>query len=70
MRHHCAAGKIKGAFLTGKTWNIPADALLPEKGSKKKISGNRISIKLFLSILRLGLPEGLLTAMYFSVDSI
>jgi Fic family protein len=40
VRHHCAAGKIKGAFLTGKTWNIPADALLPEKGNKKKVSGN------------------------------
>ena len=25
-RNYCAAGKIDGAFLTGKTWNIPADA--------------------------------------------
>jgi Fic family protein len=35
-RNYCAAGKITGAFLMGKTWNIPADALLPVK--KKKIS--------------------------------
>lgn len=36
-RHYCASGKIEGAFLTGKTWNIPADASLPKKG-KKRIS--------------------------------
>ena len=24
--NYCALGKIDGAFLTGKTWNIPADA--------------------------------------------
>ena len=34
-RNYCAAGKIDGAFLTGKTWNIPADADLPKKGKKK-----------------------------------
>lgn len=36
-RNYCATGKIDGAFLTGKTWIIPADALLPAKG-KTKIS--------------------------------
>ena len=30
-RNYCATGKINGAFLTGKTWNIPADAPLPRK---------------------------------------
>lgn len=34
VRNYCAAGKIQGAFLTGKTWNIPADAELPHKGKK------------------------------------
>ena len=34
-RNFCAQGKIEGAFLTGKTWNIPADAVLPHKGKKK-----------------------------------
>lgn len=34
-RNYCAAGKIGGAFLTGKTWNIPADAELPPKGKKR-----------------------------------
>ena len=36
-RNYCATGKIEGAFLTGKTWNIPADADLPRR-SKRKMS--------------------------------
>ena len=36
-RNYCATGKIEGAFLTGKTWNIPADAEMPIR-SKKKVS--------------------------------
>ena len=31
-RNYCASGKISGAFLTGKTWNIPADAAMPLRG--------------------------------------
>jgi len=31
VRHYCATGKIDGAFLTGKTWNIPSEATLPKK---------------------------------------
>ncbi len=34
-RNYCATGKIKGAFLTGKTWNIPADATLPKRTKTK-----------------------------------
>jgi Fic family protein len=34
-RNYCATGKIEGAFLTGKTWNIPAEAALPRRGKKK-----------------------------------
>ncbi len=40
VRNYCASGSIKGCFLTGKTWNIPEDAALPEKGSRKKFSDN------------------------------
>ena len=36
VRNWCAAGKVEGAFLTGKTWSIPADAPLPNRGSGKK----------------------------------
>ena len=35
-RNYCASGKIEGAFLTGKTWNIPADAVLPQRGTARK----------------------------------
>ena len=35
VRNYCASGKIDGAFLTGKTWNIPEDAVLPKKRKKK-----------------------------------
>lgn len=34
-RNYCATGKIEGAFLTGKTWNIPAEAALPKRGKMK-----------------------------------
>ena len=34
-RNWCASGKIDGAFLTGKTWNIPADASVPERANAK-----------------------------------
>ena len=34
-RNYCANGKIAGAFLTGKTWNIPSDAFLPERKTLK-----------------------------------
>ena len=34
-RNYCASGKIEGAFLVGKSWNIPADATLPKKGKAK-----------------------------------
>lgn len=35
VRNYCSQGTIEGAFLTGKVWNIPADAELPLKGSRK-----------------------------------
>lgn len=35
VRNWCNAGKMQGAFLAGKTWNIPADAPLPKKGKPK-----------------------------------
>lgn len=30
VRNWCAAGKIDGAFVTGKTWNIPKEAPFPK----------------------------------------
>ena len=37
IRNYCANGKIEGAFLTGKTWNIPTTAT-PLKKEKIKVS--------------------------------
>ena len=37
VRNYCALGKIPGAFLTGKTWNIPEDAQKPDRVNKKVI---------------------------------
>lgn len=34
VRGYCAEGKIAGAFLTGKTWNIPETAEKPERRNK------------------------------------
>ncbi len=34
VRNYCAAGRVSGAFLTGKTWNIPSDAQKPERSNK------------------------------------
>ena len=33
VRNYCVSGKIEGAFLIGKTWNIPEDAVLPSRKS-------------------------------------
>ena len=36
VRNYCAHGRVQGAFLTGKTWNIPENAEKPERTNKKK----------------------------------
>ena len=36
VRNYCAQGRVNGAFLTGKTWNIPENAEKPERSNKKK----------------------------------
>ena len=46
VRNYCANGKIEGAFLTGKTWNIPADAVLPQR------KASRAHVFSLLAILR------------------
>ncbi len=35
VRNYCAQNRIQGAFLTGKTWNIPENAVKPERLNKK-----------------------------------
>jgi Fic family protein len=36
VRNYCAKGRVNGAFLIGKTWNIPEDAQKPERTNKRK----------------------------------
>lgn len=36
VRNYCAQGRVIGAFLTGKTWNIPENSEKPERVNKKK----------------------------------
>jgi Fic family protein len=36
VRNYCAKGRVNGAFLTGKTWNIPENAEKPERSNKRK----------------------------------
>jgi len=35
VRNYCAQGRVPGAFLTGKTWNIPSDATKPERSNAR-----------------------------------
>lgn len=44
VRNYCAQGKISGAFLKGKVWNIPADAVKPKREFKNKINNNLLYI--------------------------
>jgi Fic family protein len=36
VRNYCAQGRVEGAFITGKTWNIPENAEKPERSNKRK----------------------------------
>ena len=35
VRNYCAKGRVPGAFLTGKTWNIPESAKKPARSNQK-----------------------------------
>ena len=36
VRNYCAEGRVSGAYLVGKTWNIPENAEKPERSNKSK----------------------------------
>lgn len=42
VRNYCASGRVSGAFLTGKTWNIPADAIKPKKECSRYHGDNKL----------------------------
>ena len=36
VRNYCAQGRVNGAFITGKIWNIPENAKKPERINKRE----------------------------------
>lgn len=44
VRNYCAAGRVEGAVLVGKTWKIPADAIKPERRNKKETETTLLQI--------------------------
>ena len=46
VRNYCAEGRVCGAFLTGKTWNIPENAAKPERLNKHKTGGTDLLTRL------------------------
>ena len=36
VRQYCADGRVPGAFITGKTWNIPDAAVKPERKPRQR----------------------------------
>ena len=40
VRNYCEQGRIPGAFLTGKTWSVPSNALKPVRENAKSFSEN------------------------------
>ncbi len=46
VRNYCAKNKIPGAFLTGKTWNIPENAEKPQRINKKNDKCQNLLVRL------------------------
>ena len=63
VRNYCAEGRIPGAYLVGKTWMIPSDAVKPER--KPRISDSK---KTLLDILRLEKESKLKGGIYHKVQ--
>ena len=63
VRNYCAEGRIPGAYLVGKTWMIPSDAVKPDR--KARVSNN---IKTLLDILKLEKESKLKGGIYHKVQ--
>jgi len=44
VRNYCAQGRVEGAVLNGKTWQIPENAEKPERSNKKQLSKTLLDI--------------------------
>lgn len=47
VRNYCAEGKIEGAFLAGRTWKIPSEAVMPKRKNTKDVKNFQL-----LNVLR------------------
>ena len=46
VRNYCAQGRVPGAFLTGKTWSIPSDAVKPARTNGRKRAESPLLVQL------------------------
>ena len=58
VRNYCAQGRVPGAFITGKTWNIPADAEKPSRIMSAK-SKQRGLLQVLRDEKNAGMPGGI-----------
>ena len=63
VRNYCASGKIEGAFLTGKTWNIPEDAQRPSRANQHQDIPKNL-----LDVLRLEKANKLTGGIYHKIQ--
>lgn len=59
VRNYCAEGRTPGAFQTGRTWNIPEDAVKPAREPGKQFSDNKL-----LNVLKEQKDSGLRGGIY------
>lgn len=58
VRQYCADGRVCGAFLAGKTWNIPDDAEKPERKPRRRAIPEDLLGRLILEKEN-GIPGGI-----------
>ena len=63
VRNYCSEGRIPDAYLVGKTWMIPSDAVKPDR--KARVSNNK---KTLLDILKLEKESKLKGGIYHKVQ--
>lgn len=63
VRNYCSKGRIPGAYLVGKTWMIPCDAVKPDR--KARLSNSK---KTLLDILKLEKESKLNGGIYHKVQ--
>ena len=63
VRNYCSEGRIPGAYLVGKTWMIPSDAVKPDR--KARVSNNK---KTLLDIIKSEKESKLKGGIYHKVQ--